>query len=80
MIHIHNQQSQSQAQNQSQEQYITIEEIHEEIDRLMTSSEETVAPEATRGRAGMPQLQIDMVDEYTARRRRAVSPSANRRE
>jgi hypothetical protein len=40
VIHIHNQQSQSQAQDQSQEQYITIEEIHEEIDRLMTSSEE----------------------------------------
>lgn len=38
IINIHNQQSQS--QHQRQEQYITVEEIQAEIDRLMASPEE----------------------------------------
>lgn len=40
IIHIHNRQSQTQAQQQRQEQYVTIEEIHEEIERLMTSPDQ----------------------------------------
>jgi molecular chaperone DnaK (HSP70) len=40
IIQINNQQSQSQSQQQQQDQYITIEEINQEADRLMASPDE----------------------------------------
>lgn len=40
IIQIQNHQTQSQSQEQRQEQYVTVGEIHEEIDRLMVSPDE----------------------------------------